>query len=99
LANLGSVRIFAKLLLGAVLIFNLISMSVSINVDISVEDFYDELYDSDKKELAEMLKEDGFLDDEDEEVLDKFQNLQRQYFRFTKEDEEILENLFNKYNI
>ena len=74
-------------------------MSVSINVDISVEDFYDELYDSDKKELAEMLKEDGFLDDEDEEVLDKFQNLQRQYFRFTKEDEEILENLFNKYNI
>lgn len=99
MANLGSVRIFAKLLLGAVLIFNLISMSVSINVDISVEDFYDELYDSDKKELAEMLKEDGFLDDEDEEVLDKFQNLQRQYFRFTKEDEEILENLFNKYNI
>ena len=46
-----------------------------------------------------MLKEDGFLDDEDEEVLDKFQNLHHQYFRFTKEDEEILENLFNKYNI
>jgi hypothetical protein len=73
-------------------------MSVSINVDISIQDFYDELYDSDKEELAEMLKEDGFLDDEDNEVLDKFQNLQRQYFRFTKEDEEILDKLFYKYN-
>ena len=74
-------------------------MSVSFSVDVTIKEFYDELYDSDKKELAEMLKEDGFLDDEDEEVLDKFQNLHHQYFRFTKEDEEILENLFNKYNI
>ena len=73
-------------------------MSVSINVDICIQDFYDELYDSDKEELAEMLKEDGFLDDEDKEELDKFQNLQRQYFRFTKEDEEILDKLFYKYN-
>lgn len=36
-------------------------MSVSFSVDVTVEEFYDELYDSDKRELAEMLKEEGFF--------------------------------------
>lgn len=72
-------------------------MSVSFSVDVTVEEFYDELYDSDKRELAEMLQEDGFLDDD--EYLNRFQLLQKNYFRFTKEDEEILELLFNKYNV
>lgn len=74
-------------------------MSVSFSVDVTVEEFYDELYDSDKRELAEMLLEDGFLDDEENKDLNKFQLLQRNYFRFTKEDEQILELLFNKYNV
>lgn len=73
--------------------------SISFNVDIDLDDIYDELYDSDKKELAEWLKEDGFLDDEETETKNKFINLQKQLFRFTKEDEKILENLFNKYNL
>jgi hypothetical protein len=69
----------------------------SFDLDISVEEFYDELYDSDKKELAEMLKMDGFLDDEETEDLNKFQKLNKNYFKFTREDEEILNKLFEKY--
>lgn len=73
--------------------------TINVNVDINLEDFYYELYDSDKKQLLEWLQEDNFVTDEDGEILNKFSNLQSQYFRFTKEDEEIIEKLFNKYNI
>lgn len=74
-------------------------MSISVNVDIDLEDFYYELYDSDKKQLLEWLKEDNFTTDEENDIVNKFSNLQSQYFRFSKEDEEILEKLFDKYNI
>ena len=69
----------------------------SFDLDISVNEFYDELYDSEKKELAELLKMDGFLDNEEIEDLNKFQKLNKNYFRFTREDEEILNKLFEKY--
>ncbi len=75
------------------------SRSITFYHDIDLEDFYDELHDSDKEQLLEWLKEENFITDENEDVEDKFENLKNHYFRFTKEDEEVLENLFNKYNI
>lgn len=74
-------------------------MSVSYSIEIDVEDFYDNLYDSDKEELVDLLNEDGFLHKVDVETSDIFKVLRDNYFRFTKEDEDLIDMLFKKYNV
>lgn len=72
--------------------------TVSLTVDIDIDDFYDGLYPSDKKTLLNLLKEDNF-EIENEDLSGKLKVLFDNFFRFTREDEDILEGLFKKYNI
>lgn len=74
-------------------------MSVSYSIEIDVEDFYDNLYDSDKEELVNLLNEDWFLHKVDFETSDMFRILRDNYFRFIKEDEDVIDMLFKKYNV
>lgn len=69
------------------------------SLDIEVAEFYEELYTSEKQELATYLRDEGFLDESDEIINDKFKSLKENLFRFEKEDEEILNKLFEKYAI
>ena len=78
------------------------------DVDVDVDEFVSVCSKREIKELIEVLVEDGHLPKAavvetknvgifQNEFLGKMNNLVDNYYRISKEDEEILENLFKKY--
>lgn len=78
------------------------------DVDVDVDEFVSVCSKREIKELIEVLVEDGHLPKAavietknsgmlQTEFLGKMNNLVDNYYRISKEDEEILENLFKKY--
>jgi hypothetical protein len=78
-----------------------------INVHVDLDDIYDDLTSSDKRELVELLTDDGYIEPEPIETSESLQNeefneackkLASSYYRLSQEDEKIITDLIKKYN-
>ncbi len=79
-----------------------------INIDIDLDDIYDQMSDSDKKEMLEWIKED-FANDLDyhipampnslmnEELLIVCRKLSGLYYQMSEEDMETIKKIINKF--
>lgn len=75
----------------------------SFYLDVNLDEIYEELSSLDKKELAEWLKEDGYLDEENalslyenefEEIINK---IKQNRLLLTNEEDEILRKISNRF--
>ena len=79
-----------------------------ISVDVDLDDVYSELTSSDKRELVELLTDDGYIDEpvisqnssslQNEEFNEACLKLANSYYQLTQEEEEIIMKIVKKYN-
>lgn len=81
------------------------SASVDVEIDVSVEDFYYEMNDHEREEMAKLLKEDGFLSQDlnapsgrvswkfDEAIL----KLKRSYYSLSNQEVEQIIHLAKRF--
>lgn len=73
-----------------------------VNVDVDLDDIYCELRSSEKKELAEWLKEDGYFEEPSkgavvESAIELGNKLTDSMWRMSNEDIEAIKQILNKY--
>jgi hypothetical protein len=79
-----------------------ISEYVDVDVYISVDDFYDEMNDTEKKKMLNLLTEDGFIISDAEshinwEFVDAINKLNTNYFSLTNEEIDTIIRLSKRF--